>query len=213
MTEEDWNKSNDVEKLVAFLRRRFGPRKLRLFGCACCRSVWDYFDDETVRRGVECAERCADGDVPADELKAVTAAVKVVVEATPMKMYLYQAVADLLEWKANHTTTLDVARRVGITAHQATGTLETRGAQPGFLHDLFGPLPFRPVPFDSAWGTSTVIALAHGIYAERAFDRMPILADALQDAGCDNDDILNHCRTPGVHVHGCWVVDLVFSKE
>ncbi|VTR93499.1 Uncharacterized protein OS=Sorangium cellulosum (strain So ce56) GN=sce5710 PE=4 SV=1 [Gemmata massiliana] len=213
MTEADWNKSNDVEKLVAFVRRRFGPRKLRLFGCACCRSVWDYIDDETIRRGVECAERCADGDGPADELEAVTAAVKVVVEATPMKMYLYQAVADLLEWKANHTTALDAARRVGITAHQATGTLETRGAQPGFLRDLFGPLPFRPIPFDPAWGTSTVTALARDIYAQRAFDRMPILADALQDAGCDNDDILNHCRTPGVHVHGCWVVDLVLEKK
>jgi hypothetical protein len=55
--------------------------------------------------------------------------------------------------------------------------------------------------------------LAEGIYQERAFDRMPILADALQDAGCDNEDVLTHCRQPGEHVRGCWVVDLVLNKE
>jgi hypothetical protein len=66
---------------------------------------------------------------------------------------------------------------------------------------------------DPAWRTSTVVALARGIDEEKAFDRLPILADALQDAGCDNDDLLEHCRGRGVHVRGCWVVDLVLGKE
>jgi hypothetical protein len=61
--------------------------------------------------------------------------------------------------------------------------------------------------------TSTVISLANSIYEERAFDRMPILADALQDAGCDNEDILNHCRQPGEHTGGCWVVDLLLASR
>jgi hypothetical protein len=73
--------------------------------------------------------------------------------------------------------------------------------------------PFRPVLLDPSWLTSTVVALAQGIYEERAFERMPILADALQDAGCDNADILDHCRGGGTHVRGCWVVDLVLGKE
>ncbi|WP_439626966.1 hypothetical protein [Gemmata sp.] len=65
---------------------------------------------------------------------------------------------------------------------------------------------------DPAWLTSDVLALARGIYAERAFDRMPILADALQDAGCDNEDVLTHCRDASApHVRGCWVVDLVLG--
>ncbi len=80
------------------------------------------------------------------------------------------------------------------------------------LRDIFGN-PFQPVTADPAWLTSTVVQLATGIYQERAFDRMPILADALQDAGCDNDDILNHCRSDGPHVRGCWVVDLLLGKE
>ena len=79
-------------------------------------------------------------------------------------------------------------------------------------HDVLGN-PFRPVALDLAWLTSTVLTLAAGIYAERAFDRLPILADALQDVGCENADILAHCRGPGPHVRGCWVVDLVLGKS
>ncbi len=80
------------------------------------------------------------------------------------------------------------------------------------IRDIFGN-PFRPVAFDPVWNTSTVVALAQGMYAERDFSAMPILADALQDAGCDNDDVLNHCRGPGPHVRGCWVVDAILSKS
>ena len=70
--------------------------------------------------------------------------------------------------------------------------------------------PFRPAAkLDPRWRTSTVLALAAGIYAERAFDRMPILADALMDAGCGNADVLGHCRAETPHCRGCWVVDLV----
>src|SRR5207244_889434 len=77
---------------------------------------------------------------------------------------------------------------------------------------IFGN-PFRPVTVNPEWLTSTVIELARGIYDERAFDRLPILGDALQDAGCDNEDVLNHCRGDGPHARGCWVVDLVLGKE
>ena len=78
--------------------------------------------------------------------------------------------------------------------------------------ELFGN-PFRPATFNRAWRTSDAMALATGIYDDRAYDRMPILADALQDAGCDSDDILSHLRDPhATHVRGCWVVDLVLGK-
>jgi hypothetical protein len=73
--------------------------------------------------------------------------------------------------------------------------------------------PLRYVSLQPCWVTSTVLALAAGIYSESAFDRLPILADALQDAGCNNDDILDHCRGQGPHVRGCWVVDLVLGKS
>lgn len=80
------------------------------------------------------------------------------------------------------------------------------------LRDIFGD-PFRPVAVDPSWLTSTVVALAGCVYHEEAFDRLPILADALQDAGCDSDDVLDHCRGCGPHVRGCWVVDLLLGKD
>jgi hypothetical protein len=80
------------------------------------------------------------------------------------------------------------------------------------LHDIFGN-PFRPVTFSPAWRTYNALALAQQMYDSRDFSVVPILADALQDAGCDNEDILNHCRDAGAaHVRGCWVVDLVLGK-
>jgi hypothetical protein len=79
------------------------------------------------------------------------------------------------------------------------------------IRDIFGN-PFRPITLNPSWLTSTVIALVTGIYSEKAFDRMPILADALQDAGCDNEEVLNHCRSEGQHCRGCWCVDLVLGK-
>jgi hypothetical protein len=81
-----------------------------------------------------------------------------------------------------------------------------------WLRCIFGN-PFRPVSVDAVWLTANVVAIAQGIYAEPAFDRLPILADALEDAGCTNADIFNHCRQPGEHVRGCWVVDLALGKS
>jgi hypothetical protein len=85
--------------------------------------------------------------------------------------------------------------------------------QAGLLRDIFGNL-FRSVVFAPVWRTDTAVALARQMYEARDFSAMPILADALQDAGCDNEDILTHCRdTNQVHVRGCWVCDLVLGKE
>jgi hypothetical protein len=86
-----------------------------------------------------------------------------------------------------------------------------RSAAAGFVREIVGN-PFRPVALDPMWLTADVLALARGIYDERAFDRMPILADALQDAGCNSADLLSHLREPGEHVRGCWALDLLLGK-
>ena len=79
--------------------------------------------------------------------------------------------------------------------------------------DIFGN-DFKPLTFSPAWRTDTATLLARTMYESRDFSAMPILADALQDAGCDNPDILDHCRdTTLTHVRGCWVVDLVLNKS
>ena len=78
---------------------------------------------------------------------------------------------------------------------------------------IFGPLPFRPVALNPAWLTPTVKQLAQGIYEEKAYDRMPIFADALEDAGCTNADILSHLRGGGEDCRGCWALDLILGKS
>jgi hypothetical protein len=74
------------------------------------------------------------------------------------------------------------------------------------LRDALGN-PFAPVVWEPSWRTETAVALATGIHIDNAFDRLPILADALEEAGCDNEAVLTHCRGPGPHARGCWVVD------
>jgi hypothetical protein len=88
-----------------------------------------------------------------------------------------------------------------------------RSNQADLLRDIFGN-PFRPAAFSPAWRTDTSVALARQMYDSRDFGAMPILADALQDAGCEDEYVLGHCRDrKQVHVRGCWVVDLVLGKE
>jgi hypothetical protein len=92
--------------------------------------------------------------------------------------------------------------------------LHPRNEQADLVRDIFGS-PFSPIhasPEWLTWNDGTIQKLAQAIYADRAFDRLPILADALEDAGCDNTDLLAHCRGPGPHVRGCWAVDLVLGK-
>lgn len=105
------------------------------------------------------------------------------------------------------------ARSIGSAGRPAAK--RERKLQCAVLRDIFGN-PFCTTVVDPgslAWNDGTVGALAQAIYEEGAFDRMPILADALEDAGSDNADILDHCRQPGEHVLGCWVVDLVLGKS
>jgi hypothetical protein len=79
------------------------------------------------------------------------------------------------------------------------------------IHDIFGN-PFRPVAFAPEWRSSSTLGLATAMYESRDFSPMPVLADALEEAGCDHPDVLTHCRGAGPHVRGCWVIDLVLGK-
>jgi hypothetical protein len=105
---------------------------------------------------------------------------------------------------------LDAAKTTQNFAWQAVW--DGRIGFPELFHDIFQcpePLPL----IDPRWLTSTVLDLATAVYSEGAFERMPILADALMDAGCDCEEILSHCRDGGAHVRGCWVVDLLLARR
>jgi hypothetical protein len=178
--------------------------------------------DESSREAIVVAERYADGLADSSELTAAYQdalvswnAIEIVRggrHGKPIRSgETYQAAkqAASVARNASDPKLCDgrVAGCLGWTLNFAT-----RYALACHLRDVLGN-PFRPIAVDAVWLTSTVGALAEGIYQERAFDRMPILADALQDAGCDNDDILAHCRGDGPHVRGCWAVDLLLGKS
>jgi hypothetical protein len=98
---------------------------------------------------------------------------------------------------------------------EAVATGAEKDIQAELIRCIFGN-PFRPATVDPSWLTwnaGMVVQLAEIIYTEQRFGDLPVLADALEEAGCANDDILNHCHTPGEHVRGCWVVDLLLGKQ
>jgi hypothetical protein len=191
MTEAEWLGATDPAVKLSALRGTSSARKLRLFCCACCRRVWNAMADDG-RRAVEAAER--DADQPPADADPLDGRVIDPVAGGPRHGTIYAA-----ECAADAAVTAPDPKAEG-------------AAQCALLADIFGN-PFRPVALDPSWLTSAVVALATGIYADRASDRLPILADALQDAGCDNADVLDHCRGDGRHVRGCWVVDLLLGKE
>jgi hypothetical protein len=94
--------------------------------------------------------------------------------------------------------------------HRETDAETSRQAV--LLRDVVGFLAFRPVTFDPSWRSANVVSLAQAIYDDRAFDRLPVLADALEESGCTSSEMLEHCRGSGEHVRGCWLVDLLLLK-
>ncbi|HEX4606650.1 MAG TPA: hypothetical protein VH092_00435 [Urbifossiella sp.] len=197
MTEARWLTATDPTGMLKFLKGSASDRKLRLFAVVSCRTAWSNFPNEACRRAVLVAESFADG--LADESELQTAREEAL------------QTAELISEQNIEGCGRAWARVAAEAAWVPVLVPQLRGSAP-FLRDVFGN-PFRPVAFNPAWRTSNVLALAEGIYQERAFGRMPVLADALEDAGCVNEDILSHCRSDGPHVRGCWVVDLLLGKD
>jgi hypothetical protein len=225
MTEAEWLASGNFRSLLrGFYDKTVSDRKLRLFSCACCSLVWHLLPD-LCHRLVEEVERYAEKEAGRSNLE------KMFEDYDPSQVAMSdlqggdqaaEAIAHLrLQWRFSASeATYQVYRRTYSVSRSAAEALaktvlwhHARQLQIELLRDIFGN-PFRPIALNPSWLTSTVIALANGIYEEKAFDRMPILADALEDAGCDDAAILNHCREPnGVHTRGCWVVDLLTDRK
>ena len=231
MTEAEWDACADLTPMLEFLRGKASDRKLRLFAAACVRRVWHLLVDVRSRRVVEVAESFADQETSRELLgsarsEATAAAVHGAGYAAYAADYvaepdltvdlvartIAETVAYVWEWEVNDDGSLQAGQ--GLRRHSAQRGIEQRKGQVSSLREIFGN-PFRPVtvsPSWLAWNDGAVRKMAQVIYDDRAFDRLPILADALEDAGCADADILAHCRGLGEHVRGCWVVDLLLGK-
>ena len=220
MTEEEWLTPGDLNRHVEYLWALNLARKLRLFGTACCRQMEPWVNEPVLLDAIQRAEDYADGNISDSTimkwrqkvnrwenerlrnggkpgpLSAICCDISTVCLENRYASYT-------LIWR---TLTFQSAQFGGDIARRGPGLADT------LLRDIFGN-PFRPVAFDLEWRTSSAVQLARGMYDARDFAPMPVLADALQDAGCEHADILAHCRGPGPHVRGCWVVDLVLGKE
>ncbi|WP_439632213.1 hypothetical protein [Gemmata sp.] len=188
-------------------------RRIRLLLVAALRAVWTHIPPD-YRPAVEAAERYADARHESVLLRAG-------VDEPPD---LGEGLAHVLSWRAYETLDPDLVddRKWPLWVRILTSLacdpvpgrdqLSATEFHLALFRDIFGN-PYKPVAFDAAWRSDTAVSLAKHIYEARDFGAMPILADALQDAGCEHDGILTHCRDPQqVHVRGCWVVDLVLGK-
>ena len=208
MTEQEWLACTDPQPMLEFLRGKGSDRKLRLFACACCRSISHLLTDERSRNCIKVAERYAEGRATEQERE----------EAYDLANFAYEIdgtaseiAASTIKYPAGFDNAAEYIAD-GVASSVRALSIFDYSVQAIFLRDIFGPLPIRAIILNPIWLSSSVVALAETINDEKAFDRLPILADALEDAGCTNADILNHCRQPGEHVRGCWVVDLLLGK-
>jgi hypothetical protein len=217
VTEAEWLNCADTQSLwespYLWQTGRVSERKYRLFAVACARRIWTRLNIGPCRRAVEVSERYADGLATDDELAAVGAEV----EAFGEQGTLSEDDRWLLGIAASHVwdRSLRLAGQVSgdcvhVLGQHPEGAEEL--AQCAIIRDMF-PNPSRPASVDSAWLTSDALALARGMYESRDFTALPVLADALEEAGCEEAELLAHCRGPGSHVRGCWLVDLVLGKS
>jgi hypothetical protein len=228
VTEAEWLACTDPTPMLEHLGDRATDRKLRLFAVACCRRIWPQMADRRSRRAVTLAERSADESVSYTELDAASG------EAGEAFLDSFctggKAVADKDQRPdaAEAATCVSSPGRLGLEdfsvvlergqAASLLGAAQERSAQAALLRCIFGPALFRPLPPVApavlAWGGGTVARLADAVYQERGFTpgRMGVLADAAEEAGVTDADLLGHLRGPGPHVRGCWAVDLLLGK-
>jgi len=222
MTEQEWLECAEPQKMLDLLRGKASDRKLRLFAVACCRRIQHLLEDERSLHAVAVAERFADSCAGEDERHRAAADASRARSRDRNDDALAAAYYTVsLNSPANHPdaewgVAIEVVACVSgaITQrYSAEANVAERVFQSCLLRDIFGAILFRHAPLDRAWLTPTVVSLATAIYDERAFERLPILADALEESGCDQIDLLAHCRGPELHVRGCFAIDLVLVKE
>ncbi|HET6574771.1 MAG TPA: hypothetical protein VFG68_14295 [Fimbriiglobus sp.] len=227
MTESEWLTSTDGSALYDHLFPYHIPprgRKLQLYLCALGRAVWDRLP-AACRAAIAFAERDAD-DPRADPYTchAIIDAFVRMALAFANPEAIAQCERDLravgLEvatgppWRGSAeewTRYIQLALLPNAFSGRPRPALAGADHRPDLIRCVFGN-PFRPTAFDPQWRTGTAVGLARTMYESRDFGAMPVLADALEEAGCDSPDALAHCRGESPHACGCWVVDGVLGK-
>jgi hypothetical protein len=214
MTEDEWLTTPDPELLSLYLAETASDRKLRLLAAAFCRQLMAWNKEPRVLEALCRVERHADGQLADSTMEK-------------WSRQMWRAMGDRREAQYVICCAACVAcqpRRYpafvqffhSMVGSNAGFSVEMKQGLPtlvrGILHEILGN-PFRPITLNPFWLTPTVSDLARAIYDERAFGHFPILADALEDGGCSDTEILGHMRGPATHVLGCWALDLILARS
>lgn len=190
--EETWDTTGNLDEML-HAALSAGERKLRLVTCAVCRQLPVGMLDPMNRLAVEMAERYAEGESTKRELKKVCK-------------------QSGLPWLGQLDPRPALYRAVG--QRQAEDASTAKAAVAGALREVLGN-PARPPAFRHAWlyaNGGVARRLVEAALAEQDYGVLPVLADALEDAGCAEAALLDHCRQARPHARGCWVVDLLTGK-
>ncbi len=225
MTQAQWLASADPEAMLDFLDGHIGQGPLRLFATACCRRVGEQYTDDRARAALAACRRCGEENAGTKELAALLAdasgwdvpilALRALRYAAAVPLGTYEARLAARFARHAHWTTQDVpdapfSERLG--AWRRLDAAEA-ASQAQLLRCLFDPVVLPPVVLDSSWRTPTVLAIAAQVSEEEDYRSLPILADALEEAGCTEPRVLNHLRGPELHARGCWALACVLGKQ
>jgi hypothetical protein len=232
MKEVNWKICNDPTPRLEWLQGKASERKVRLFGLACYRRLWHLLPSDRWKILADVCEQFVDKKASRSELDRAWWRVPtvssdygeyLVVVANNIGFSAFTSSrAQTLASAAAKAVAGAVGGTLGVEAAKCLPRDAERTVQAILLRDIFGN-PFHPIPISPAflaWHDSTVVQLAQAAYEERHLPegtldngRLAILADALEEAGCTDADILGHLREPGPHVRGCWPVDLCLGKS
>jgi hypothetical protein len=215
-SEADWLAATNPHELLAQMPEKAPARKLLLLACACVRGLGKLVTDKRTLGALEVAERSADSVVTPAELAAAEAAAWAARAAARQTGILNIGDAAMAVWCITASQlglTVSAADAVRHAESAAGGA--ARAAQLALARCIFGN-PFRPVAVAMdwlPWKDGLIPHLARALYEERRFEDLPVLADALEEAGCTSEELLSHLRGRGPHGLGCWVVDLLLTME
>jgi hypothetical protein len=213
MTEEQWQQSDQPQRLLSWVGPSLSMRKARLYAVAACRRAWGLLKDPRSREAVEAAEAWADRAVTWQEVIGTRRGAEAYYHEMRGRDNERQATLAWAARLAASRTRWELERAVWLvlTVLAPEGPVRDRQLA-DLLRDIAGT-PFRPVRIDASWltwGSGRVMQLARSIYEERRWEDMGVLGDALQEAGCADEVFLSHCRG-GPHARGCVVVDALLG--
>jgi hypothetical protein len=238
MNEAEWNNCTKPIAMLQSIQGTLSDRKLRLFTCACLRRVWHLLPDDSCREVIQETERTAEetGSMPDDALpwwlrldfdqafSALLGDRDVYNTMTSILVHAAQTHADgqVASWRAAHSEADPVWRSQVSKLRADSAREEEASVQLGLLRDVVG-IPSRRLCLDPIvlrWNDGIVQKLAQAAYDERVLpegtldiSRLAVLADALEESGCTDAELLGHLRGPGPHVRGCYAIDLMLGKS